>query len=56
MTSRRLQRAHVSVDATNHIDLYNVDKHVEPAFGRIVTWYDRHLTNKVRGERIAEQA
>jgi hypothetical protein len=44
------------MDATNQIDLYDVDKPVEPAIGRIVTWYDRHLTNKVRGEWIAEQA
>jgi hypothetical protein len=46
----------VSVDATNHIDLYHVDKHVEPASGTIVTWFDRHLMNKVKGKQIAEPA
>ena len=46
----------MSVDATNHIDLYHVDKHVESASGTIVTWFDRHPMNKVKGEWIAEPA
>lgn len=45
----------VWVDATNHIDLYDVDKHVGPAAGTIVTWFDRHLMNKVKENGLQSQ-
>ena len=39
------------------LDLYDVDKHVDPAIDKIVSWFERHLGNKeIRGERIAEPA
>lgn len=46
------------VDTTNHIDLYDVDKYVDPAIDRIVAWFDLHLRNKqiIRGRQIAESA
>ena len=45
------------VDTTNHIDLYDVDKYVDPAIDKIVAWFDKYLRNKeIRGQRIAEPA
>jgi uncharacterized protein len=35
----------VWLDTTNHIDLYDVDRFVEPAITRCAAWFDEHLVS-----------
>jgi fermentation-respiration switch protein FrsA (DUF1100 family) len=36
------------VDAPNHIDLYDVEKYVEPAINKTVEWFNKYLRGKSR--------
>ncbi|HET6807515.1 MAG TPA: alpha/beta hydrolase, partial [Nitrososphaera sp.] len=34
------------VDAPNHIDLYDVEKYVEPAVNKTAEWFNKYLIGK----------
>jgi len=34
------------LDTTNHIDLYDNEKYVNPAIAKIVEWFNRYLIQK----------
>jgi fermentation-respiration switch protein FrsA (DUF1100 family) len=36
------------VDAPNHIDLYDVEKYVEPAVNKTAEWFNKYLIGKSR--------